>query len=654
MSLRRGAGVPLSIVLLIGLGTAFRASVTLAGAHAAQPSANARGHSEVRPRATPKSAPPARLLPTARPTRAPRLTATPKPTKTPIPTPTALPEKLIVTSTADTSPCPSGPGNPGYTLRCAIQQANSTTGGRAITFAIPAADPGCHPINVRGRMVTVCTIFPIRSLPPITASSISIDGYTQPGAAPSNIGSTRAGDNAVLTINVDGARTSGDGIGLSSTSSVSIRGLSITNFHSGTAITASASNHVSIAGNFLGVGPEGSLRGNAGGIRISKSTDVTVGGTSPDAHNVISGNRDNGVVISTTVTAVVEGNLVGVAPDGSTAGGNGNGLVLDAVQDSSVGSTAAAAGNVISGSELDGIAIDTGIRVKVQGNLIGLAGNGSALGNRGHGIALRHDASGVTIERNTVAYSGGSGILIGQRHPGTALSARISRNLIFSNTGLGIDISPSFVSNCVVGQRNHKPVMLTNPDRSTPCPVIKKATTQEVIGSACRECTVEVYVASAEGDDQGFGEGKAYLGTVVSRGGTWKLALRPGQLNPKRQRVTATATTSGASPSTSEFALDMPVNIRFRTLTARFLRSPHKHHKIAVRVTWQMIGQSGIVGFSVASGRSWLTSALISTKTGKSYQFTFHPTNNQRLPTSVTVVTYLENGVAKRTTLKVK
>jgi hypothetical protein len=83
-----------------------------------------------------------------------------------------------------------------------------------------------------------------------------------------------------------------------------------------------------------------------------------------------------------------------------------------------------------------------------------------------------------------------------------------------------------------------------------------------VRGTACAGCTVEVYIASNEADDQGHGEGTIYLGSATAdRSGTWSLALAGGRLSPG-QYVTATTTTQATSSTpaeTSEFAANVAV-----------------------------------------------------------------------------------------------
>src|ERR1043165_4028411 len=72
-------------------------------------------------------------------------------------------------------------------LRKAIVDANGNAGQDLIDFQIPGAG--------------VKTISPLTPLPVIT-DSVTIDGYTQPGASPNTLAT---GNNAVLLIELDGS-----------------------------------------------------------------------------------------------------------------------------------------------------------------------------------------------------------------------------------------------------------------------------------------------------------------------------------------------------------------------------------------------------------------------------------------------------------------
>lgn len=250
--------------------------------------------------------------------------ATAAPTKPPLPTATPVPQVLIVTTTADVAPCPRGSGNPGFSLRCAMGLANSVGSGRTISFNIPPSDSGCHATGVGGTTVPVCMLALTRTLN-LTASSTTIDGYTQPEASPNTRPLTEASDNAVLTIQLDGSSTFSGGLVLSNANGDRIRGLSITNFHNGPAILTSMTNDTTIDGDFIGIAPDGAVQGNAEGIRLTQVHNTVVGGTTPEARNRVSGSVGFGIAASQYgLNVTVQGNLI------TNNGSSGIGIGTDA------------------------------------------------------------------------------------------------------------------------------------------------------------------------------------------------------------------------------------------------------------------------------------------------------------------------------------
>src|SRR6185436_10156924 len=97
-----------------------------------------------------------------------------------------------------------------------------------------------------------------RNLLPAVSESLIIDGYSQPGAKPNSL---MVGDNAVILIQIDGGGhfapfSPCQGFVLSGpTSDYVVRGLSITGFCG--AITAGSVHTAVVAGNFIGVLPDG-------------------------------------------------------------------------------------------------------------------------------------------------------------------------------------------------------------------------------------------------------------------------------------------------------------------------------------------------------------------------------------------------------------
>src|SRR5512143_3137958 len=143
---------------------------------------------------------------------------------------------ITVTNTNDT-----GAGS----LRQAITDANANAGADTIAFNIPGADPNCDAGGV-------CTITPSASGLPAITDALTIDGYTQPGAA---VNTSATGTNAVLKIVVSGVNAAFDGFILAS-NSITIRGLVIGGgFLDG--IGGGSLHDIKIIGCFIGVDATG-------------------------------------------------------------------------------------------------------------------------------------------------------------------------------------------------------------------------------------------------------------------------------------------------------------------------------------------------------------------------------------------------------------
>ena len=198
-----------------------------------------------------------------------------------------LANTYAVTSTAD-----SGAG----TLRQAILDANGNVGADTIEF------------NIVGGGVQ--TISPVTALPVIT-SPVTIDGYTQPGASPNTL-PVGQGLNTVLTIELAGALSV-------SASDTTIRGLSIHN--GGVVFSNGAFSNNKLEGCYLGTNVAGTQRIDGGfstQVSVIGESNATIGGSSPAARNLISVCQTGISLTGAGSGHVVEGNLLGLAPDGAT------------------------------------------------------------------------------------------------------------------------------------------------------------------------------------------------------------------------------------------------------------------------------------------------------------------------------------------------
>ena len=181
---------------------------------------------------------------------------------------------------------------------------------------------------------------------------------------------------------------------------------------------------------------------------IGGTTGVTVGGSCTGACNLISGNASSG--IHTSSDNLIQGNYIGTDVTGLLDRGN-SGAGISSGTDSSVitiGGTAPEARNVISGNNNAGISWgDAGANNDIiQGNYIGVGSDGTtAVGNSNTGIALSGDNNTIggtaAGAGNVIAFNGGGanpGVMVGA----DAADNEIRGNSIHSNGGLGIDLDP--------------------------------------------------------------------------------------------------------------------------------------------------------------------------------------------------------------------
>ncbi len=173
------------------------------------------------------------------------------------------------------------------------------------------------------------------------------------------------------------------------------------------------------------------------GVSLSSDIDAQVGGTGAGDGNLISGNNGDGIAVQDSTNTLIQGNLIGTDAAGTSAFANRfDGVLIDSASTgSTVGGTAAGAGNVISGNTTDGVEI-TGSGT--TGNVV--AGNDIGTDITGT-IAIPNVSDGVEIDTsasgNTIGGTTGT--------PGTGAG-----NVISGNTGDGVAIDVSGTSDNVV------------------------------------------------------------------------------------------------------------------------------------------------------------------------------------------------------------
>ena len=309
-------------------------------------------------------------------------------------------------------------------LRQAITNANAST-GTTDTIAFNISGSGVQTINLTS------------ALPPITGPII-IDGYTQPGASANTLA---VGDNAVLLIEINGAGTPFGTSGLVITAgNTTVSGLVINRFPDSGIVLSSVGGNT-ITGNFIGTNPAGnaiSANQNNGVFIRSGSANNIVGGTTPAARNVVSGNGNRGVVMTGSGTSnnLVQGNYIGTNAAGTAAIPNGTGLdISSGAQNNQIGGTSVGARNVISGNGINVILFNTGANNNsIQGNFIGPDATGNAtISNSSLGISVSSGAQNNTIG-GTAA---GAGNVISGNNTGVFITDANTSNIVVQGNLIG-------------------------------------------------------------------------------------------------------------------------------------------------------------------------------------------------------------------------
>ena len=363
---------------------------------------------------------------------------------------------VVVTEAEDRLHAPgcAANGAPPCSLRDAITFANSRPGADTIAFGI-----GTGPVTIRL----------VSPLPVITDPAV-IDGTKQPGWAGFPI------------VEIDGSAAGDEAAGLKITAGAStVRGLVLNRFRSASlaAIVLAEKGGNTVQGNFVGTDLSGSTaRPNRGTGVLVRCDRNTIGGTTPAARNLISGNTGAGIRVQGAGN-VLAGNFIGTDAAGERGLGNGgDGIVASG--GNTIGGAAPGARNLVSGN--GGLGISAGPSEAILGNFIGTDVSGAVrVGNVKGGISGGGRIGGTSGTRaagpcagacNLISGNGGAGVapaagstvagnFIGTDAAGTAAlpnggagvfvngvanvtiggASESARNLISGNAGPGVEIA---------------------------------------------------------------------------------------------------------------------------------------------------------------------------------------------------------------------
>lgn len=372
--------------------------------------------------------------------------------------------------------CTAAPND--CSFRGALGAANLTTAADTILFDIPMSDSGCNATTGVCRITSGTTSYPTINNP------LTIDGYSQPGAVPNTIpapGANNAQIKIELTASVNGV---GSSFWLAPNSStLVIKGLALF-LPNGAMLGTFGTSSLTVQGCWIGVQADGSpapySTQTSAILATSFARALIIGGPTPDARNVIAGSGldlDNQIggggnhlrIVSATgvpVAILLQGNLIGLGPDGNTAlpfrdafritvEATGIDLVDARILDNRMTRTprnfSGGFGDVLSITPVGSLQTPT----IIQGNVFGLAVNGTRIGSQGSAIRISTGNSATTPniriggsglnEANAFAAAtalpgGATGPAIGWGSiPNNAL-VDIRSNIWLGNDNLGVDL----------------------------------------------------------------------------------------------------------------------------------------------------------------------------------------------------------------------
>ena len=498
---------------------------------------------------------------------------------------------ITVTNTADTA------ANDGVcTLREAITSANTNTasGGAAGECVAGAVSLDAISFNITGGCAVPCTITPGTALPSINAPVI-VEGYSQPGASPNTLavgndavlkielnGTTAGGVGLTLAAGSGGSTIrglvvnrfatailvqsagnllAGNFIGIDPTGTIGrgntshaieitsasntiggttpaarnvISGSDLQQAQAGIHLTSSGATANTIQGNYIGTNAAGAASIPSWfGILSESGGGHTIGGTAAGARNVVSGNSNTGVSLSSSNNTVF-GNFIGVNATNTAPLPNGNqGLRIDSGSGNVIGGTGVNEPNVIS---FNG---DIGVRIAFNGN------------NTVRGNTIRGNVDGG------VQIYGGSGHLI--------RSNAIFENSVSTPPNLGIDIDPDGGSpddGVTPNDLGPPPDTDSGPNDIQNFPVLTAASfaggmvsfSGTLASTPSTTFTLEFFV-NGVCDPSGFGEGEVPVGTAqVATDASGNVTFGPIAFAVASPLQFATATATNPGNSTSEFS----------------------------------------------------------------------------------------------------
>ncbi|MBT8199416.1 MAG: right-handed parallel beta-helix repeat-containing protein, partial [Acidimicrobiia bacterium] len=447
-------------------------------------------------------------------------------------------------------------------LRQFIQNANALAGADAMRFVPTETTNQTAGPGTDWWRITVSADIPIVSSNGVTVdgTAYELDGITLRNANNAGIGAGvgvgTTGTYTTPTLDPELELTDGgsiiNGLHLQGDSIV-VRHLSMSGFDY--ELQLEGATNAEIDNNVLGTGPA-AFSAIPSGIHAIQLDATSVGVNIHD--NLIGFKAQRGVQVyngSNTVT-IQENEIRDLGSDGIDIALNSSDV--DVI------------GNLITGAENYAID-DIGPRVDVIDNTI--TGNGTiGLPNQVGGIRLF--SADHVVQYNVISNNAGDAVNVAGRNDANsrppAIRTLVSQNVFGDNTDIAIDLT-AHNSDVDIGDgitANTGGTIADHGNDGIDTPVIATADASGAVsGTACANCSVEIYQAlpDADGSDEiattGYGEGIAFLTTVTADGaGAWTATGLSLTVGSEVSAITLVDTDADLTvDSTSEFAPNLTV-----------------------------------------------------------------------------------------------
>ncbi|GAC1387371.1 MAG: hypothetical protein NVS1B7_1500 [Candidatus Saccharimonadales bacterium] len=393
------------------------------------------------------------------------------------------------------------------------------------------------------------------------------------------------------------------------------------NVANGLGLWHNGTSNSTVSGNYIGTNAAGTgaiANGNIG-VEVNETPNNTVGGTTPNARNILSGNGGAGVFLTgaSSTGNIVAGNYIGTNSAGTFGIGNkkmgigigsspgavgANSNTIGGTTGTTPGTACTGACNLISGNGQNGIFMtgsECGGHI-IVGNYIGINAQGAAaIGNASDGIGILNTpntqiGNGTTAGKNIIGSNGSNGIIV---VGGGSTGNRIDLNTVgysgFGNTASGVATSyaintailrNSIYANGILGidRNNNGSVDQNTLNGASNFPNVYAARTKAGVSkiggqfNSSPNSSFQVdffYSTGCNGSiPQNYGQGQNYIGSTsvaTDQFGNTAFGYNPASPIPGNQYVTATATrkVNGTPADTSEFSKCVLVNVTKPALT---------------------------------------------------------------------------------------